>query len=37
MAPDVSQLDFYFAKSLFDADIFADFDYWANAQVAPGR
>ncbi len=35
MAPDVSQLDFYFAKSLFDADIFADFDYWANDPNGP--
>lgn len=35
MAPDASQLDFYFAKSLFDADVFADFDYWANDPNGP--
>ena len=35
MSPDASQLDFYFAKSLFDADVFADFDYWANDPNGP--
>ena len=35
MAPDVSQLNYYFAKSLFDADIFEDFDYWANDPNGP--
>ncbi|MGH9030364.1 MAG: S53 family peptidase, partial [Acidimicrobiales bacterium] len=35
MSPDVSQLDFYFAKSLYDADVFADFDYWANDANGP--
>ncbi|HEV2368801.1 MAG TPA: S53 family peptidase, partial [Acidimicrobiales bacterium] len=35
MSPDASQLDLYFAKSLFDADIFADFDYWANDKNGP--
>lgn len=35
MSPDVSQLDFYFAKSLYDADVFADFDYWANDPNGP--
>jgi pseudomonalisin len=35
MAPDASQLDFYFAKSLFDADIFQDFNYWANDPNGP--
>jgi pseudomonalisin len=35
MAPDLSQLDFYFAKSLYDADIFEDFDYWANDPNGP--
>lgn len=35
MAPDVSQLDLYFAKSLFDSDVFADFDYWANDPNGP--
>jgi pseudomonalisin len=35
MSPDASQLDYYFAKSLFDADIFEDFDYWANDPNGP--
>lgn len=35
MAPDVSQLDFYFAKSLYDADVFQDFDHWANDPDGP--
>jgi subtilase family serine protease len=35
MAPDASQLDFYFAKSLFDTDVFADFDTWANDPNGP--
>ena len=35
MSPDASRLDFYFAKSLFDADVFADFDYWANDPHGP--
>lgn len=35
MAPDVSQLDFYFAKTLFDADIFADFKAWADDPNGP--
>jgi pseudomonalisin len=35
MSPDVSQLDLYFAKTLFDADIFADFDKWANDPKGP--
>lgn len=35
MSPDVSQLDLYFAKSLFDSDVFADFDYWANDPNGP--
>jgi hypothetical protein len=35
MAPDVSRLDFYFAKTLFDADIFKDFDVWANDPNGP--
>lgn len=35
MAPDVSQLDLYFAKSLYDPDIFADFDGWANDASGP--
>lgn len=35
MAPDLSQLDLYFAKSLFDADIFQDFNYWANDANGP--
>ena len=35
MSPDVSQLDLYFAKSLFDADVFADMDDWANDPNGP--
>jgi pseudomonalisin len=35
MAPDVSQLDFYFAKTLFDADIFQDFQKWADNKNGP--
>jgi len=35
MSPDVSRLDYYFAKSLFDADIFEDFDDWANDPNGP--
>ena len=35
MAPDVSRLDFYFAKTLFDADIFQDFNTWANDANGP--
>lgn len=35
MAPDVSQLDFYFAKSLYDADVFAAFSAWANDPHGP--
>jgi subtilase family serine protease len=35
MSPDVSQLDLYFAKSLYDADIFQDFDAWANDANGP--
>ncbi|MFZ0041259.1 MAG: S53 family peptidase, partial [Solirubrobacteraceae bacterium] len=35
MAPDLSDLDFYFAKTLFDADIFQDFNSWANDPNGP--
>jgi hypothetical protein len=35
MAPDVSKLEFYFAKTLYDADIFQDFNTWANATNGP--
>ena len=35
MAPDVSQLDLYFAKTLYDADIFADFKAWADDPNGP--
>jgi pseudomonalisin len=35
MAPDASELKFYFAKSLYDADIFEDFNYWANDPSGP--
>jgi subtilase family serine protease len=37
MAPDTSQLDLLFAKSLFDADVFEDFDYWANNPAGPSQ
>ena len=37
MAPDASQLDFLFAKSLYDADVFEDFDYWANDPTGPSQ
>jgi pseudomonalisin len=35
MAPDASQLDFYFAKSLYDTDVFADFSDWADDPNGP--
>ncbi len=35
MAPDAKQLDFFFGKSIFDADVAADFDYWANDANGP--
>jgi pseudomonalisin len=35
MAPDISELDFYFAKSLYDADVFQDFSYWVNDPAGP--
>jgi hypothetical protein len=35
MAPDVKQLDFYFAKGFQDADIAQEFDYWANDPNGP--
>ncbi len=35
MAPDLSQLDFYFAKSLYDYDVFQDFSYWVNDPGGP--
>lgn len=35
MAPDAARLDFYFAKTLFDADIFKDFNAWANDPNGP--
>ena len=35
MAPDLSQLDFYFAKSLYDYDVFQEFSYWANDPGGP--
>ena len=37
MAPDASQLDFLFAKSLYDSDVFEDFDYWANDPTGPSQ
>lgn len=35
MAPDLSQLDFYFAKSLYDYDVFQEFSYWVNDPGGP--
>jgi pseudomonalisin len=35
MAPDVKQLDFYFAKSLDDTDVSKEFNYWANDPNGP--
>jgi hypothetical protein len=35
MAPKVSQLDLYFAKSLFDKDIAKDFSSWVNDPKGP--
>jgi subtilase family serine protease len=35
IAPDVKQLDFYSAKDLADANIFAEFDDWANDPTGP--
>ncbi len=37
MAPDVSQLDLYFAKSLADADVFASFAAWAGDPHGPSQ
>lgn len=35
MAPDLSQLDLYFAKALYDYDIFQAFSYWVNDPGGP--
>jgi pseudomonalisin len=35
MAPDLSQLDFYFSKSLYDYDVFQAFSYWVNDPGGP--
>ncbi|HET9073293.1 MAG TPA: S53 family peptidase [Solirubrobacteraceae bacterium] len=35
MAPDAKQLDFFFAKTLFDADILSAFSAWANDPTGP--
>lgn len=35
MAPDLSQLDFYFAKALYDYDVFQAFSYWVNDPGGP--
>jgi pseudomonalisin len=35
MAPDISQLDLYFSKSLYDADVFQSFATWANDPNGP--
>jgi subtilase family serine protease len=35
MAPDISLLDLYFSKSLYDADVFQSFATWANDPNGP--
>lgn len=35
MAPDISQFDFYFAKSLYDYDVFQAFSYWVDDPHGP--
>jgi hypothetical protein len=35
MAPDLAHLDLYFAKTLFDHDVFASFNDWANDPNGP--
>ncbi|HAM00629.1 MAG TPA: hypothetical protein DCQ30_00135 [Acidimicrobiaceae bacterium] len=35
MAPDLSQLDFYFSKTLYDYDVFQSFSYWVNDPGGP--
>jgi subtilase family serine protease len=35
MAPDLSQLDMYFSKTLYDPDVFQSFSYWANDPNGP--
>ena len=37
MAPNLSRLDMYFAKSLFDADVYAEFAKWANDPKGPAQ
>jgi pseudomonalisin len=37
MAPNLNRLDLYFAKSLFDADIYADLAKWANDPKGPAQ
>ena len=35
MAPDLSQLDFYFSKSLYDYDVFQELSYWVDDPGGP--
>ncbi|WP_249012130.1 protease pro-enzyme activation domain-containing protein [Conexibacter sp. DBS9H8] len=37
MAPDAKQLDFFFAKTLYDADILSAFSAWANDPTGPAE
>lgn len=37
MSPDVSRLDLYFSRSLFDADVFASFETWADDPAGPAQ
>ena len=37
MAPDLNRLDLYFAKSLFDADVYAEIARWANDPKGPAQ
>jgi len=37
MAPNLARLDMYFAKSLYDADVYADFASWVNDLKGPAQ
>jgi pseudomonalisin len=37
MAPKVSKLKFYTTTDLYDAEVFQDFDYWANDPTGPNE
>lgn len=37
MAPNLSRLDLYFARSLFDADVYAEIARWANDPKGPAQ